>query len=386
MINNGFSVEVTSSARQIDELPLYGPTGLIMQLHFIQKCVRYMHIIFVVLIILVLISMWTAFLSIRFDFGINRKSHNGGATERPMFYIYNLSNDDVNLWPEHYNHHRLSLQEQFRENYGVGPVTDKEQGMYHTHQYSLFLLFHRRLLESKYRTMDPEKASVFFIPYDLGMDATTRHSDGALVQTNCPRVKSVMSYLQQSKYFARSGGLDHFMLHTINQMMVYYANDKCTEMYILCANCTKLSIDTYPPGVFTHLDARPYMSQNWISIPFPSNFHYSDSVTRPPWLHGTRSGRHYSHTKLHRERPFALAFVGSAQVTAKAQRQLRLSIIEACRSSPAVCLLNELGGHESHENILLPSGAEKKKSKMNSKGVNMNPYSKARLCLTPGNI
>lgn len=125
------------------------------------------------------------------------------------------------------------------------------------------------------------------------------------------------------------------------------------------------------------------MTHNWISIPFPSNFHYSDTVTRPPWLHGTRSGRHYSHTKFHRERPYALAFVGSAQVTAKAQRKLRLALIEACRAAPTICLLNELGGHESHENIMLPSEPNKPKEKTDTK---TNPYSKARLCLTPGEI
>lgn len=166
------------------------------------------------------------------------------------------------------------------------------------------------------------------------------------------------------------------MLHSINQMMVYYANDVCAEMYKLCFNCTKLSIDTYPSGVFAHLDARPHLSHNWVSIPFPSNYHFSDSVSIPPWSKGNRHGLH-ARKKYKRERPFALSFMGSAQVTAKQQRLLRLELIEACRVIPEKCLLVELGGHQSHENTFQAAAAKESED-------SNNPYSRARLCLTPG--
>eukprot|EP01034_Spumella_vulgaris_P022542 gene22542-28674_t len=52
--------------------------------------------------------------------------------------------------------------------------------------------------------MDPNEASLFFIPYDLGMDGSTRTSDAALFQTNCPRVSRVMDLLRESPHFRRN--------------------------------------------------------------------------------------------------------------------------------------------------------------------------------------
>jgi hypothetical protein len=105
------------------------------------------------------------------------------------FYIYDWPESVLDLWPERYDHHRLSFASaEFRDNNGFGRLLDQQTGAYFTHQYSLFTIVYQRLLTSPYRTLDPEEASAFFIPYDLGMDSSTRRSDGALVRTNCPQV------------------------------------------------------------------------------------------------------------------------------------------------------------------------------------------------------
>lgn len=296
--------------------------------------------------------------------------------KQPKFYIYGWDPKITDAWPLQYVHHRISIGQEFRQNAAVGPLVDAVTGMYHTHQYSLFTLVLQRLLESEYRTTNPDEASLFFIPYDLGMDATTRSSDGGLVQTNCPRVGSVLEKLQNSPHFHKKQGVDHFLLHTINQMMVYYANEKCTRLYEVCANCTKLSIDTYPPGVFSHLDTHPFMSKRWISIPFPSNFHVSATTTRFPWR-AIEDNPQYMSSMFKTERQYELCFVGSAQVTAKLQRQLRLALMETCKQMPHTCLLVPLNSHESHERPFDVYTA-------NSKAQVYNPYSLARFCLTPG--
>lgn len=120
-------------------------------------------------------------------------------------------------------HSRLSTNESFKDNYGAGELLNQREGRYRTHQYSLFRIFYYRLLESPYITDDPDRASLFFIPYDIGMDGSTRQSDGALVRTNCPRLDAVMSSLQSSRHFIRSGGSDHFMIHSINHMMLHFS-------------------------------------------------------------------------------------------------------------------------------------------------------------------
>ena len=211
------------------------------------------------------------------------------------FYVYDWPSNIVDLWPENYTHHRISIHPHFRNNFGAGEIIDEVQGLYHTHQYSLFTLLLERLRRSEHYTSDPSKADLFFIPYDLGMDATTRRSDGALAQMNCPQVEVGMKLLKESKYFQHSQGSNHFMLHSINQMMVYYANEQCSRLYELCYNCTKLSIDSYPPGIFPHLDQRPHLSHKWLSIPFPSNYHHSSSSIRPLWNEIIRDPTYMNH-------------------------------------------------------------------------------------------
>ena len=306
------------------------------------------------------------------------------------FYVYDWPNNVVDLWPTEYTHHRLSIEKHFKENYGVGQEVDREKGMYHTHQYSLFSLLHYRLLESPHRTLDPVKAEVFFIPYDLGMDGSTRKSDGALIQTNCPHVGTVIKLLKESPYFQRKQGADHFLLHSINQMMLYYANPPCTRLYEECYNCTKLSIDTYSAGVYTHLDTHSFMTHNWVSIPFPSNYHYSAHVQYPPWL-DILQDHNSQQTSSFTQKKYAISFVGTIQVTAKLQRELRLELIRTCNNVMFAknCLHVPLHSHESHESIYQRNAIDdhsKISSNTSTSTTQFNPYAQSKLCLSPGTL
>jgi hypothetical protein len=185
----------------------------------------------------------------------------GGEGKVRKFYIYDWDAGLTDLWPANYTHKRLSLEAHFKQNSGAGRALHPPSGLYHTHQYALFSLFLARLHEHPRRTADPSQASLFFIPYDLGMDATTRQSDGALVPTHCPRLPRVLSLLAQSGPFKASQGADHFLLHSVNQMMTWYVTPPCQQLLKECFNCTKLSIDTYTKaGMYTHLDEHPYMT------------------------------------------------------------------------------------------------------------------------------
>lgn len=190
---------------------------------------------------------------------------------KSSFYIYEWPQEIIDCWPFNYTHHRLAFEGKFRQNRGLGPLLHPEVGMYHTHQYSLFTSFYQRLLESKYRTRDPIAAKAFFIPYDIGMDSSSRQSDGALSQTNCPRLNRVMQLLSTSAYFQRNHGNDHFTLLSINQPMHYFLNLKCMEFYKFCYNCSKFSIDVYNGALYASLRDRPYMTHKWHSVPFPAN-------------------------------------------------------------------------------------------------------------------
>lgn len=193
-----------------------------------------------------------------------------------------------------------------------------------------------------------------------------------------------MDYLNKSPYFQSSGGSDHFVLHSINQMMVFYANAPCTRLYELCFNCTKLSIDAYSPGVFDYLDRHAFMSHKWLSIPFPSTYHHSSAVVTPPW-NAINRVPHYLDRVYEVERPYALCFVGSTMVTAKLQRLLRQELIAVCSARSGECFHVALETHQSHESIFKPSFSRDTEGRASEdKKHNNNPYSRAKLCLTPG--
>jgi hypothetical protein len=85
-----------------------------------------------------------------------------------LFYIYDWPSAITDRWPDEYSHHRLAASDEFKQNFGCGPLKNSTAGLYHTHQYSLFLTLYHRLYESTCRTDNPADASLFFIPFDLG--------------------------------------------------------------------------------------------------------------------------------------------------------------------------------------------------------------------------
>lgn len=290
------------------------------------------------------------------------------------FFIYQWDESITNRWPLADTHHRLSIPAIYAANHGIGPLVNISQGRYMTHQYSLFRTLLTRLQDSPLRTFNPAEAAAFFIPYDFGMDSSTRRSDGALALTECPTKKKVVELLTNSPYFQVSHGEDHFMLHSINQMMLHFTPlENCMDVYASCYNCTKLGIDAYPKQLFAPIAKNPYLSHKWISVPFPSDFHMSAAVTDVLWKY-PQTGTAQSKFS---DRNILIAYMGSTSVSAKKQKELRNEIVRECerrmnerKSKVKVavagtgtdarvnedlreCLVIKLSSHESH--ALLPS-------------------------------
>ena len=61
------------------------------------------------------------------------------------------------------------LSGEFYENDGFGKTLDRQQGLFATWQFSLFKNLMARLRVSEHRTLDSTKASIFIIPYDMGV-------------------------------------------------------------------------------------------------------------------------------------------------------------------------------------------------------------------------
>ena len=56
---------------------------------------------------------------------------------------------------------------------GLGTPSDLDSGMMNTWHFSMFSSIFNRLKRSSRRTLNPEEAKLFFIPYDMGLDGTS---------------------------------------------------------------------------------------------------------------------------------------------------------------------------------------------------------------------
>ncbi|PIN22057.1 Acetylglucosaminyltransferase EXT1/exostosin 1 [Handroanthus impetiginosus] len=81
---------------------------------------------------------------------------------------------------------------------------------YRTNQFALELIFHHRILNHKCRTLEPESATSFYIPFYAGL-AVGKYlwmNDTSKRDWHC---KMMLEWVQKQRYWKRSNGSDHFM-------------------------------------------------------------------------------------------------------------------------------------------------------------------------------
>ena len=221
-------------------------------------------------------------------------------------------------------------------NGGAGPLVDESAGMYHTDQYQLFNLMYHRALKDPRRTLDPNQATTFIIPYDLASDSAyykkCGKSSGICYDfRRCPLAPSVESLLQASPYFRRKGGHDHLLVVGMNYAMDHYiGKPKCKALLAgTCQNCTKIAIDDYS-YMFPGNEGILVKGDHWHAVPFPGDFHWTRSVQRPfPWENDNRT--------------LLVSYVGSTRSYYNPARRLRVSLVHFCEKHPRDCKHSSYG-------------------------------------------
>ncbi|XP_046563617.1 probable xyloglucan galactosyltransferase GT17 [Haliotis rubra] len=123
-------------------------------------------------------------------------------TRIPKVYIYSLppkfNRDILNcVQNEMYPTYCLHLQ-----NGGIGKLLyrEGEMGVFHTNQFSLEVILHNQLLQSRYRTMSPEEADIFYIPAYMGILRYCKTPETVTqLQEELFKVIHSMPYLRQGK-------------------------------------------------------------------------------------------------------------------------------------------------------------------------------------------
>ncbi|KAL3617350.1 hypothetical protein CASFOL_038763 [Castilleja foliolosa] len=87
---------------------------------------------------------------------------------------------------------------------------DHYKSWYHTNQFTSELIFHHRVLKHRCRTLDPESATAFYIPFYAGL-AVGKHlwmNDTSKRDRHC---KMMLGWVTNQTHWKKFNGTDHFM-------------------------------------------------------------------------------------------------------------------------------------------------------------------------------
>ncbi|KAH6784362.1 glycosyltransferase 18 [Perilla frutescens var. hirtella] len=87
---------------------------------------------------------------------------------------------------------------------------DLHKSWYHTNQFTLEVLFHHRVLKHKCRTLDPELATAFYIPFYAGL-AVGKQLWGNDTSARDRHCKLMLRWVKNQSYWKKFNGSDHFM-------------------------------------------------------------------------------------------------------------------------------------------------------------------------------
>lgn len=253
------------------------------------------------------------------------------------FYVYDwphLVNRYANYSDRPHHGHGVEFP-QWKLNYGAGRLIDPSNSEYKTSQFALFkLMYERVVIDDERRTLDPKTATSFFIPYDFGMDATFIETNGRMRRTQCPLAEPVLKLLAASPYFRAKGGHDHTLVVSVNQNMNYFFNaPACANVFQVCWNCTKVSIDEY---MFIAKDRNFELKKrgiNWHAVPFPADYHFdgrtiADSeLSTAPWERAN-----------HQEnRTIIVSFLGNPRKYSQINTAIREALVAQCLNHSDIC-------------------------------------------------
>lgn len=169
---------------------------------------------------------------------------------------------------------------------------------YRTNQFSLELIFHRRILNHKCRTLDPEAATAYYIPFYAGL-AVGKYlwiNDTAKRDWHC---RMMLNWVQNQTYWRKNNGSDHFI--TLGRITWDFR--RLTDPEKLWGSSFLDMPEMQRVSRFT-IETAPGFDHD-ISIPYPSGFHPHSMSQLQEWQKFVRE----------RERKSLFTFVGAARET-----------------------------------------------------------------------
>ncbi|KAK6794348.1 hypothetical protein RDI58_007801 [Solanum bulbocastanum] len=189
---------------------------------------------------------------------------------------------------------------------------------YWTDQFSLELIYHNRMLNYRCRTLEPELAATFYIPFYAGLAV------GKYLFKNASSAKDrdlhcelLLNWVQNQIYWKRTDGWDHFI--SMGRISWDFRRSKDEDWGSSCIympgmrNITRLLIEKNPWDYFD------------IGVPYPTGFHPSTADDIAQWQNFVR----------HRERKTLFCFAGATRGFIK--NDFRSLLLNHCYSESDSC-------------------------------------------------
>ncbi|EPS66500.1 hypothetical protein M569_08277, partial [Genlisea aurea] len=187
-----------------------------------------------------------------------------------------------------------------------------------TDQFSLEVIYHRRILNYSCRTLSPESAAAFYIPFYAGLAIEkfifSANSSAADRDRHC---LSMLSWIAEQPFFRKSNGWDHFT--AMGRISWDFRRSKdpdwgsgCIHMPLM-RNITRLIIERDPLDYFE------------VGVPYPTGFHPSSPADVAAWQNFVRN----------RPRTTLLCFAGAARGFIKGD--FRGILIQQCYAEAGSC-------------------------------------------------
>ena len=275
------------------------------------------------------------------------------------FYIYEWDINNIFIPPTSHD-----MKRNFYRNCGIGESIsgrkansqDKSfyQHTYETSPYSLFEYSLHRLANSPRRVLSPEKASIFFIPYDITHNtwyAASKPSNKLNNSVNSKpfqsknvifddlrtpafatkRLYNIISLLNSSSDFQKLNGKNHFVIEDDSPYFEWKHNVQAwKDFHEFCKFCMKIT-----PDVTDELRDKfksIIIPTTILSAPHPSAIHYNNAVGKPPW-----------DISLNRHNKFIVSTVGTVHKADRKATRIRQILDHQCNKHKHETFLDNSG-------------------------------------------
>ncbi|XP_010246676.1 PREDICTED: probable xyloglucan galactosyltransferase GT17 [Nelumbo nucifera] len=219
-------------------------------------------------------------------------------------------------------------------NRGLGqPLDNMGSSWFATHQFIAEMIFHARVEAHPCRTLDPDRANLFYVPFYGGLYASSKFREPDLSVRDTLAV-DLVEYLGQQPWWHRYHGGDHFLALGRTAWDFMRSEDGPD----FGANCLLNLPPVMNMSVLT-VERHPWQGSNQHGIPYPSYFHPLNSEELLTWQNMMRTS----------SRPYLFSFVGAPR-TGVEKAAIRDEILRQCSESTRCNLLKcGVGASKCHE-------------------------------------